>query len=101
MSAAWRPERPLLLQCPNNGGIVNDFGILIERTDAGRVRKQLCEGDIRLPILSKFRPEFRNAAFNFDFVFVKRVEQTCAADSFGCRPDKRDSVVAPGLLSFS
>ena len=65
------------------------------------MRKQLCEGDILLPVLSKFRPEIRNAPFNFDFVFLERVEQTRAADSFSCRPDQRDGVVVPELLSFS
>src|SRR6476659_3498098 len=101
MRAAGWPDRPLLFQRPNNGGIIGELGVLIERTDACRMRKQLREGDIHLPVLPKFRPEFRNAPFGFDFVLLERVKQTRAADSFGCRPDQRDRVVVPGLLSFS
>src|SRR5437868_10876389 len=101
MRAAGWPKRPLLFQRPNNCRIISDLGILIERTDSGRMRKQLREGDIRLSVLSELRPKLRNAPFNFDFVFLEGVEQTSAADSFGCRPDKHDRVVAPRLLPFS
>src|SRR6476619_1837107 len=100
LAAGW-PKWGLLFQCPYYGRIISNFGILIERADAGIMRKQLCECNIHLPVLSKLRPEFRNTPFNFNFVFLKRVEQTCAADSFGCRPDQYDRVVVPGLLVFS
>ena len=96
--AAGSPKRRLFFQGPNYRIVIGHLNVLIERAQAGGMRKQLREGDIHLAALRKLRPEFRNAAINFDFVFLKRVEQTCAADSFRGRPDQHDRVLGPGLL---
>ena len=62
------------------------------------MRNQLRDGDVHLAGLPKLRPEFGNAAINFDFVFLKRVQQTGTANSFRGRPHQNDGVFGPDLF---
>ena len=98
--AAGPPKWRLFFQRADHSVVLSHVNFFIERAQTSGMRNQLRDVDIGLAALTKLRPEFRNTTINFDFVFLKRMQQTGAADSFRRRPHQDNCVLFPRLFSF-
>ena len=96
--ARW-PERCLAFERADDGVIIENVHRLIERAESRLVREQLSEGDLCLPRLGEFRPEFCDPPLQGQTFFLENVQQTGAAQAFGGGPKEHEGVIRPPVLA--
>ena len=90
-----RPERRLFLERADDGRMIEDVHLSIQRGQSGLMRKQLCQRDLFFPGLRKLRPELGDALFDVDLVFLQDMQSAGAAQAFCGGPNEHERVVAP------
>src|SRR5437773_3382633 len=63
------------------------------------MREQLCERNLVFPTLCELGPELCCPSLEVDAVFLQYMQDTCAADSFRCRPDQNKCVARPRIFA--
>ena len=87
VSSPWWPQWLLHLQRSNNRIVIQHIDSAIQSAKSRLMGKQLCERNVIFATLSKLWPELCYPLVEVDFVFLQRMQETCAADSFRRRPD--------------
>src|SRR5205085_12538769 len=99
--ASRRPIRFLFLERIDDGFVIEHVHFLIQRGESRLMRKQLRERDLVFSGLAESRPELPHSLLDVDLVFLQNVQKTCAAESFGRRPNQNESVIRPGSFASS
>src|SRR4029077_20729116 len=71
----------------------------IQRGEPGRMRKQLRRCYLFFPGLRKLRPELNYALRDVDLIFLERVQDAGAAESFRRRPNQNERVGCPRFFA--
>ncbi len=97
---SWSPKRRLFFQRGDNSRIIKNIYRFIEGGEASLMGQQLRERDLAFPRLGEFRPKLGDASFQPDVALLENVKQARTPQTLRGRPEQRDRVGRPGLLSL-
>jgi hypothetical protein len=85
----------LYFECPDNGAVIKYINSRIQSAKPGLMRKQLRQRDFFFASLSELGPKVRYAPVDANPVLLQHMQDACAANSLGGRPDEDERVSFP------
>src|SRR6266545_11764 len=88
MGSPRRPQWLLRFECSNNSTVIEHIDSRVHRAKCGLMRKQLCQRDLLFASLSELRPKLRHGPVDANPALLQQMQNACAANSLGGRPDE-------------